>query len=285
MSETVRLEASGLTSLTLDEASGYAVRAFDPGFPVVRRVAEDRPDSDGEIDRTAYFGARVVALTVALFPTDTLTMQQVRDKFRAFAHPSTRAYIYYRQADTEDERRLAIIADQQNQPMTNPFLQELTAQWRAPDGIEEAATETEVSVSADAGAEAGRAYDLTFDRTYPASNVAGAVIVTNLGNIPVDPILRLYGPCTNPRIENATDASKSLRFTGVTLAAGEYLEVDVRNRTVRANGDAAANRYSNLDFTLSQWWRLLPGDNNIRYFPETFTAGAAAVLIFRSAWI
>jgi hypothetical protein len=98
-----------------------------------------------------------------------------------------------------------------------------------------------------------------------------------------DFVISLFGPCTNPRFENLT-TGQQLRFV-TTLTAGQFLEINVRDRTVRLNGLVAQNRYNTLDFATSQWFDLPPGESLLRYRPDSITAGAFARVGFRSSWI
>ena len=74
-------------------------------------------------------------------------------------------------------------------------------------------------------------------------------------------------------MENQTTGER-LVFTGLTLLAGDWLEIDCRERTIRLNGLPAQSRYSLLDFPASSFLRLLPGVNTVRYYPVSFGDGA-----------
>jgi phage-related protein len=134
-----------------------------------------------------------------------------------------------------------------------------------------------------AGAAVGRAYSLTFSRTYPASPVLGSGSFVNAGDDDAYPLIRIYGPVTEPVLDNNTQG-KSLTFAGLTLSATEYLEIDTRAKTILLNGDTANSRYDKLVFPTSDWWWLSPGINLIRFHPATFTDGVTlAELTWRDA--
>ena len=40
-----------------------------------------------------------------------------------------------------------------------------------------------------------------------------------------------------------------------------------------------------LNDDVSRWWALEPGENTLRYFPESFDVGSEAVITYRSAWL
>lgn len=284
MTAFARLEADGLADFDLEEAEGIVVSTLDIGFPSIRSVTDSRPDADGEYDQTQFIGARAVLIAGTVVGNNDYNRQQVFDRLCTFLRPNIRPYLVYQLEPDGDERRIRLRAENHAAPILHPVTAEFTAAWRGPDGVQESTTETSETISAAADVAAGRSYDLTFDRTYPASAPIGATTVTNDGNINAYPILRLYGPCTGPNIENQTQG-KTLELPGLEVAAGDYIEIDTRNRTIRLLGDADQSRYSFLDFDTSAWWSLDPGDNDLRYYPTSFTAGAEAEIIFRSVWL
>lgn len=260
---------------------GYRVGRLDIGFPTVRGVSESRVDDDGEDDRTAHHGASAVAMEIMLHARDT-TLTQLLDALRAFCHPSSRPYLVVERDG--QQRRIRLRADQQSAPITNPFHQQVQASWRAPDGVMEALAEQIGTAEAVATDEGGFAFDLTFDLAFPATSAVGSVTVTNDGTVTVTPVLRLYGPCTDPRVENQTTGQQMI-FSGLTIAAGDWLEIDCRERTIRLNGLTEQSRYARLDFVASEFLTLLPGLNTVRYYPVSFSSGARLEVRFRSAWI
>lgn len=124
----------------------------------------------------------------------------------------------------------------------------------------------------------GMTFPLVFPLVFGGGGSYGSAIVTNDGNADAPVVIRINGPVTNPTVRNVT-TGQSLGFTA-TIASGDYLLVDTLNRTVLLNG--TADRYSYL--TNPQWWRLAPGDNEIRYF-AAITSASTAVITYRSAWL
>lgn len=275
------LELNGDT-LTLDEANGYLVQTFDLGYPSVRVVSDVRPLADGTDDLTQYFGERVVALDITMTGDKWARM----DALGKYLAPYARPYLYY--DDAAQARRIRLRpADRRLAIMSPTTSQQVLVQWVAPDGVSEAAAESSVTVFASPQDEPGFTFDLTFDIDFPTA--PGRTQVTTDGNAKTYPTLRLYGPAVTPRIENAADlnvAGEPKRLTfDITVADGDYLEVDVRNRTVLLNGRADKSRYYTLDFTESEWWTLLPGLNQIRYFPVSYSGSTRAVILYRSTFL
>jgi len=278
-----RLERDGVPTLHLDADNGFSVRRVDLGFPSPRTVVDSRPLANGTDDRTQFFGERVVSL-------DLLARgerQQKIDQLSPFLVPSARSYLYFQVGAFE---RRILLRGRSRQAIYNvPGKQEMLVQWDAPDGTAETAQANEVIVPASVQAAPGFTFDISFDLTFPAASPAGRTNVFTVGNAQCFPVIQLWGPCTFPRIDNLQDRNvfgvpKQLAFD-VTLGAGQYLEVDLRERTVLLNGNPAESRYSTLDFTVSDWWTLAPGDNFVKYFPDSFSGNARAVVTYRCTFL
>ena len=125
----------------------------------------------------------------------------------------------------------------------------------------------------------GLEFDVVFPIEFGDVGSGGVIFATNDGSWPADVVVRIDGPVTDPRVENVT-TGQVLEFD-IDLAAGEYLILDSRARTVMLNG--TASRYSTLTDE-SRWWRLQPGPNEITFRAATATA-ATMSLTWRSSWI
>lgn len=286
---TAVLEAARLVDgdvLVLVPSDLWDVSKFDLGFPVVREVTDERPDADGTDDETALFGARAVSVTLSVTGDETTDAAQALDELGAFLRPGRRPWLYYRM-EGHEERCIQLRIDQAAAPLAVEQFGWVDASlaWKAPTGRSQSTVTKEASATA-GGAESGRAYDRTGDRVYPATAGTGSVVLTVGGNIATDPVIRILGPCTDPRIANDT-TGKTMELVGLALAAGEYLELDVAARTIRLNGEGSvsANRYRFLDFAASSWWDLVPGPNTIRFYPLTSSVPAQAAVSWSDAWL
>ena len=92
---------------------------------------------------------------------------------------------------------------------------------------------------------------------------------TNAGDAPAYPTIKIYGPGSTFKLENAT-TEEFILLEGVELKEGEYFEIDFKNHTIKKNGTTYA--YNALVFASSNWWALEPGKNNI-----VVTGGTAEV--------
>lgn len=124
---------------------------------------------------------------------------------------------------------------------------------------------------------------VTYPLTYPISyggGPSGFGLATNEGTIDTPPVVRLYGPATNPFLANRTvDDVMAFDFT---IPAGQFLEVDFAAKTVLLNGDPSASRYYSL--AGGRWAGLAPGDNTLQFVASGIDGNTDARVTFRSAW-
>lgn len=285
MTTGILLEAPGLDPLDVSRANGYIVTRLDLGDADTRAVATEAPDADGTDDTTSLTGARVVTMAVRLVPRNGYVPDVLERRLRAFTAPRLRPTMTIAR-DGMPTVQATLRRGPFSAPIEQATYRDITVQWVAPSGILESADEhVRIVYAAGTGATVGRAYSLTFSRVYPASPPLGTGIVVNAGNTDAYPLIRLYGPVTEPEIDNLTQG-KSLVFAGLTLTAAEYLEIDTRAKTILLNGDSASSRYDKLDFPGSDWWTLSPGENEIWFHPATFTeATSLAELTWRDAYL
>lgn len=262
--------SDGVETLELSKANGFVLQGVNTSYPDVRRNRQTLPNQSGAIDQTTYFGDRPVTLNIGiaheLSPFDS--DQKVLDQLRAWMLPSLRYYLFLTDGSTGQLRRYRVrpnsMGARYSAESPSQFTVE-TVQWIAMDGISEDPAEQIVQISRGTDSELGRPYDLTFDRTYPPSGVIGEAIVHQNGTAPAWPALRIFGPCTGPRLTNLTIGKMFKMDDAFELLDGEYLEVNMSSGTVLLDGVAANSRYSSLDFSLNEWWQLAPGNNLLRY--------------------
>jgi hypothetical protein len=271
------LNAAGVIADTLDlmdETNGYRVASVDIGFPTVRAVTAAYPTRDGDYDTTTLFGPRAVTITGSLIASDYGPRQQAWSTLARWAQPSIRPRLVYAIDAGMPTLTLGLRGSQMSGPFNDISVSAFTVSWVAPDPISHGVDVHQLTVQPEStGTIAGRAYPLTFNRTYPVPSPGGSGMgtATNGGDYPTWPLLRFYGPCTNPAVYWVTPATGAVVFTGLTIAAGDYLDVDTFAQTALLNGQTGASRYSYLDFTQTRWQPFYAGDTTIRFAPASFS--------------
>lgn len=265
---------------------GVFLQSLDAPSPETREVAEERTDDDGTRDSTTLFGARACSIELLV----TRDPRAVEYEVSTFLNPRSRPYLVVEDDGWAQARRLRLRVDQWSAPLgldlARVDARQITASWKAPDGIWEATDEASVTIGADIATDAGgMAFPMAFPMSFAPTMATGATTMTSLGAVPSHFTARLYGPCRGPRLLNQTTGEQIAFVSSLTLAAGQYIEIDTRERSAFAQSNAAASRLSSIDFTATSWWRLEPGDNAVRYVPSDADAGAQAVITYRPAWI
>lgn len=149
------------------------------------------------------------------------------------------------------------------------------------DGSTEDVTIT--SGSASIGRGYPRNYDTSTDnlREYGTTGAPNSVQTRNEGNYSTPPVLRIDGPVTNPRIE-LVETGQLMEFL-TSLQLGEYLLIDVKEKTVLLNG--ATSRRGTMTFG-SDWFMLPPGVSTLKMsaLSAPTYAGQLTVTAY-SAWL
>lgn len=277
----------GAREMVVYPRDGIAPQALEVGFPEIREVADPRTDDDGDRDSTLLFGPRAVSLEM-IFYRDPLLIANLVDELKTFMHPRSRPYLVVADDEWTTERRLRLRVTQLGEPYEGYAASQrrrIQAQWTAPDGVWETPDLTTESLNADIPSTEGLAFPVTFPISWPATTATGAFQLSNPGDTPSHFVARLYGPCTAPSLINETSGEEITFTTALVLAAGEYVEIDTRERTAVLVSDPALSRLNMIDFAVTSWWRIEPGDQLIRYAPADADPGAGAVIEYRPSWL
>lgn len=285
-----------LGSLSLDlndpDTTGFAISSVDLGNPTVRAVTDDLPGQDGSFDQTAYFSTRIVKLQGAMVPTLAgASRAKVFDTLAPYISPGARpTLVYSTDADTPD-RCLDLRVDQWTNPIDHPVnASALSVQWVGQPTAYDA-TFNEVDIPFGTGSPLGFTFPLTLPLTFPLGGfTGGSAFVISDGTYQAWPLLRIFGPCTDPAVywlDPTSDAELGIQvvFSGITVDPGDYIEVDCRARTANLNGDPGASRYNFVDFSATLWGPLQPGQNELRFAPATASTGSICQVLWRDSFL
>ena len=294
----LRIEADGLE--TLDLSSGaITVSKLDLGDAVTRAVASDAPGADGSIDTTMFTGARVVTMEALVRGSlsATSTRWALTQRLRAFTNPRLRPRLYFRFSLVDPELMVTLRRAQFTDrwvPSANRETDSVVVQWVCPSGILESAAllESTVFPGADvsSGLEFGASLEFGPSLEFPLVDPPGVGPVVNSGDRDAMPVVRAYGPFGDEG--NAADVTTignvtsglALSFVGMGVAAGDYLEIDFRRKTILVNGLSSQSRYSYLSFPSSAWWTLQPGVSVVSFRPDTFSGNSQMLTLWRDAY-
>lgn len=277
--QTARLVDTAGNQLITFADSGMQLTLLDLGFPETRNAQTNRAGTDGVDDTTKYVGQRPIIAEVFL---PTATAFTLRDQLAGLMHPRNKHYLYVNNGEWAAERRVVVRPKTFTCPMTRPVTAQLG--WSAPGGVLEDADVSVLPLAPLSTAEAGLSSPLASPLAFPAGALPGQSQITIGGSAPVFLTADIYGPCTNPALFSAA-TQETLRFN-LTLAAGDYLHVNMANRTAYLNGDPTQSRYGQLDFTVSSWWQLPDATTSlIGFYPDTVGPGSQAIVTWRALYL
>jgi hypothetical protein len=116
------------------------------------------------------------------------------------------------------------------------------------------------------------------------SEVYADTEVDNDGDVETWPLWTVTGPGVGPVLRNLT-TGKAIDLTGVSLGAGETVEIDTRPgfKTVR-RGDGS-NLYGEMVTPPSSLWPLVKGSNSLRLEMSATTADTSFALRYQRRWL
>jgi hypothetical protein len=240
-----------------DHAGGrWWCSSLDLGYPDVREVTNNRPDAHGIDDRTQFFGQRVVSADLSTATSAGAQIDAVASSFGPFMVPSERPVLHYvLDVPGAPERTMQLRAAGYGWKVEGAYTRDIHLQWIAADPVAYGA-ELRSATAFVGGSVPGRTYDLTFPRTYPPAAGAGIAVIRSDGDVPVQPLLRIWGPVTGPRVTIRTPAGTTFVVGFVTpfaIGAGAFVDVDTKQRTAYYNGDPNEPALTSLDWTTLEW--------------------------------
>lgn len=290
-----------LVSVTLtDPVSGLSVPIMpQPGVavtslevePVVRGVVNDRVDANGTVDSTLYLSEATVTLELLLYDATGTTPSQAAflDQIGPLLNPRLRPWLIVADQEWAAPRQLTVRLGSMSKVRTDPTNWPVQINWVAPDGVWESAVQETASIPPFIPATTGldissSGLDISHSGLdMPASTNAAEFIVGVDGTADTPWVIRLYGPCTGPKIANDT-TGMTLEFTdALVLGAGQYVELTMVDRSAYLESDPSQSQLLSLIFATSNWAPLRPGQNLVRFYPTSAGSGAEAVVIYRSA--
>jgi hypothetical protein len=254
------------------------------GITGVRSTVRPRPQGHGSINPSRWTDGKLIALEGETF--SNVSVADALAEFRIISAAMVQsleggAVMKW----TEGSSGLALQATVKLAGDCEPVLQEAAAMvaWAAQFQAEDArafAQAQQLVSSTPFGASSG---GLVFPDPWPwlfTGAAGGASTCVNAGNDATPAIFRIYGGCVAPRVQLGS-TGQAITLTG-TVAAGDFLEVDVSRRSVLLNG--LYNRRNFIDSANTSWFELPKGTSSVRLLSASFDASARLDVIFRSAY-
>lgn len=260
------------------------------GSPPPRQDVRDKAQRHGSIDRTRFYQPRLVEVSgvLVLQGSDPATFWAEVDAFKgAFALGSEHVVRFRRLGMPFDERLTCRVAAELKADYNyeTPNVLEWDVAFLAADPriYADVATTARYSPSASDGG-------VTFPLDFPLSFTGGGsstdgslMTVTNAGNFWTPATFDVAGPAdAGFSIVNETTV-ESIVTTGMTLAAGDSITIDVDTRDVLVGG---TSRPDLIDAALTTWFELGAGNSLIRLHGSGFAEDVTTLTAtFRDARI
>lgn len=276
--------------LQVHGAGAIALTGFTIGSPDPRSVVDVRPEDHGTVDGTRWYGARVFDMAGRIVGADHEAMWAALDDLKGALALGVGADVTLRFRRTGLaflERASVRVSGALDAPLASELgaapMVRFAVALEAPDPRIYSDTESTGSYDPTDAGTGGLTFPLTFPLEFDASAGAGTLQVENAGTIGTPAVLTITGPVVNPIIDNET-AGLSIYTRNLDLAAGETVELDTLSRTVLLGGTTP--RPDLVDVSLTDWWTLLPGVNQLRLRGSGMSAGATELAVtYRSARI
>ena len=273
------LYGDGTVTVPLEDyGRGYFCSNLDLGAPAVRAVVYNRPDAHGEVDLTQYFGGRVVTINLSAYAGAGAQIDAIPSLFGKFSVPSARPVLHFiLNRPGVAERTLALRPSAFSWPITAPDRRDVQLQFEAADPVIRDVAVKQATAWSGSTVGAGRTYNLTFNRVYPAGGGAqvNATVQTN-GDVALSPLVRIYGPITTPQVGFSLQVASTqyaLYFvSGFRIDVGHRVDVDCAGRSAFYDGDPTQSVLSSID------WRYFNQAGYVPSWPLIPPAPESAVL-------
>lgn len=267
---TLSIYDSTLGWLDLTEANGILVEEFEPMYPEVRSVVTDRPADHGTSDETRYYGDRSLACSGKLIATPSKTITEVHTSLMRYMLPNKRPVLRWTRDGVSRDIDIRIEkADQSIMLVVDEF----HIEWVCPNpfwrGITANTTVVPYSDSVSLGGDpwpwlGGPSEVISFQ-----SGTVAIIPVTNNGIANSAPVITVYGPANSVTLRNLT-TGQSITID-VNVEENHSVVIDMANHTAILDG--IQNVFGLVDFQYTEWWSLIPGEQDIMFLSDNVPTG------------
>ena len=234
-----------------NNANGIILRSFE-GFEYssVRDAIEDISGKGGAVYLTSKFGRRLVSWSGDFVSASVFTLRRsLVAVLRQQGRMKLIKFTTYDELDLQFEAEIIKVVNPYNHSIHSFLIEVVAPDWRF---FSQEEFEVEVADGEDE-------------------------IADNEGNEETDPVFRIDGPGTSFVVTNNTTGES---FTiDKALAVGEYIEINVKERTILLNGITSI--FSNFE---GDFFSLEPGENEIEFVAADGAGATLLTITFRNAY-
>lgn len=275
---------------TFGDSDDEIVEEFDRGAHELRSELSALPYDDGAVAGRALAGTRTITVDLFVSRTSRAAAEDAAEAWTARMQPlvSPEPLTWTLVEDGRTRTAFVLPDPLLVKWMPNPIEFRARARWVAPDPVLYGATEQTLVLEPYTGtAFADYPASEEYPKLYGSGGSGGGKNATNGGTYPVWPRFEISGPTTglvSPlALENVT-TGQAIRFDGLTVGTDQTLIVDThpaRRIVAFSTGAARVSTVVNLD----AWWRLVAGDNELRFRAGGSTDGATCTVVWRDGFL
>lgn len=260
----------------------------------VRLSREERAGQDGEVARELLMGGATIVIRGVVKGTSRADYFTRRRNLKRLLQPS-RAEVVLK---APDPTYAGVHSTSYGNSMTGYLRRECrvvsSIKWGQQHGLYGSEFEIELRASdprryddvsqtletTDVATGGGMTFPLAFPIDFGDSFSGGTVTIDNTGDYEAPFTARINGPVTNPIVEDISGLGQ-ITFDGLTVNSGDYVDIDVQDRTV-VHSDGAS-RFQYVDFAATTWWKLPESTSTIRLRGSSISDPASLQITFRPA--
>jgi hypothetical protein len=245
-----------------DETNGIILTDKNFGFPVVREVTHDYPDNHGAVDRTAYFGQRVISCSGYVVSRNGVSRADALQRLMSYCVPIARPTLSFQYDSNGTTYRAMLRIESQDAPITNSTNFKFNLTWKANPFFYGDDYSSVVGPNSTAVASQSLWTPPFFPLNFSAGAGASATL-NNDGVVETWPVFKMFGEITDPSVTNNT-TGKTLQFSGITISDTDYIIINTKERTA-VLGSTVTTVAQKINYATSEWFPLATGDNSIVY--------------------
>lgn len=262
------------------------------GMPPFHRLEERGPQQDGVTDRGFRLDPRIIGLKIASFPDDLVDYYALRDVLLRIFRPRTQALILRRTVAGMVRQCDCHLVDGGRFSSANAkaLSQDEVFQLKAGDPTLYDPVGEAITFSLGGGGD-----QFTVPTPVPtgigASTINQLIAIEYGGSWRTYPKIRITGPITDCVITNTSSGDK-LDFTGITIAAGDYYDLDLAYDAKTVVNASSVNKIADLTDDSNQATFCIlddsiveDGTNSIRVTGSGINAATKVDLSFYTRYI
>lgn len=254
-------------NIEIHRSGPYAISAWTR-TAAPRRVQVPRPSDHGAIDTSRFYDGAVFSLEGYVRGDTVREAHEALDVLRGVLALGAAPVLLRWQREGYEflERNLVRPAGPLDAPLSGS---RRLIRWSVELVSEEAAALSDTLNVASYDLTAPDSVGVEFPLEFPLEFVSSGpdtvprLLVNNAGNFPTSPQFVISGPIDDPVIRNET-TGEEIATVGVSLDTAELAYVNTFDRTLRLGSETSAVRADLVDASGTDWFRLVPGVNDIR---------------------